>query len=381
MAHPPYETSGDTADLTPAHGIAGRARGFYERHWRALDLSFFAGGFLFDVFAARVGVDHALIIVQQAVYLLVIGGILHFDVVRNARPELRFPAPIETAWKYRSLALHFCLGTLTNLYSIFFLMSASAFSTGVFVVLLFGAIAVNEMARVRRSGIDITTGLFVLCVFCFFSLLIPQAMGRVGAVPFGLSLAFTLLALGLFYYFLRVRLGPRDLNRRLLLPGLSVIACFLASYLAGIIPPVPIAAKRLGVYHHVERQGEVFVLERDGEPWRFWEAWDQEFVARPGDQIYVFAAIYSPARFEDSVFVRWSRRNLLGEWITSDRLPLTITGGREGGFRAFTTKQNYTPGQWRVALETSDGREISRLAFTITLAGADPDRVFVRERY
>lgn len=102
---------------------------------------------------------------------------------------------------------------------------------------------------------------------------------------------------------------------------------------------------------------------------------------RPGDELYVFAAIYSPARFDDRVFVRWSRRTPAGDWATSDRLPLDITGGREGGFRAYTTKQNYTAGRWQVSLETDDGREISRLSFTIRLAEPDAGRRLVRETY
>jgi hypothetical protein len=357
------------------------ARRFYERHDRALDFLFFAAGFGFDVFASRVGVDHGLLIVQQVVYLLFIGWILHFDVVRQARPDMRFSPRLERAWEYRSLALHFCLGTLTNLYSIFFLMSASAFSTGVFLVLLFGAIALNEMRVVRQSGVDVKVGLFVLCVFCFFSLLIPIGFGRVGVEPFAWSMAATLTALGLFYYLLRVRLGARDLKRRLLLPGLSVSACFLVSYLAGVVPPVPIAAKKMGVYNLVERQGDIYALYREHEPWTFWHPWTQNIVARPGDRVYVFVAVYSPTRFDDAVFVRWMHQDPVKGWGTSDRLPLNITGGRQGGFRAYTTKQNYSAGRWQVSIETTDGREISRLTFNVRMADAKPTRELVRETY
>jgi hypothetical protein len=360
---------------------SSRTRDFYERHEMPLDLLFFAGGFVFDIFAASKGIDHLLVIVQQAAYLLLIGGILHLEFVHRARPDTGVPPWLARAWEYRSLALHFCLGTLANLYSIFFLMSASAMSSVAFVGLLFLAIALNEMKVVRDSGVDIKVGLFVLCVFCFFALMAPIAYGRVGAETFAVSLAGTVLALGLFYLSLRVRLGGHDLNRRLLLPGSVVTACFLASYLAGIIPPVPIAARKMGVYHRVERQGEVYALYRDPAPWTSWLVRDQRFVARPGDQIYAFVAVYSPARFEDAVFVRWELRDAAQGWQTSDRLPLTIVGGREEGFRAYTTKRNYSPGRWRVSVETSDGRQIGRLAFTVIAAGPRPTRALVRENY
>ena len=100
------------------------------RHLLKWNLLFFIAGFVFDVFATRAGVDHTLLIVQQIVYLAVIGAILFVDFVRDARPEaLPMPRWIERLWQYRSLVFHFCLGTLMNLYSIFFLMSASLFSS------------------------------------------------------------------------------------------------------------------------------------------------------------------------------------------------------------------------------------------------------------
>lgn len=369
----------DAADL-PATWSA-RARDFYDRHERGLDLAFFAGGYLFDVFAARAGVDHALVVVQQAVYLVLIGAILHLDVVRRARPDTRLPARIEPLWDYRSLPLHFFLGTLTNLYSIFFLMSASTLASAAFVGVLLGAVALNEVKAVRESGVDVIVGLFVLCVFCFFLLATPMAFGRVGRAPFFTSLAATLLVLGVFHAALRMRVGPHELNRRLLRPAAVVSVCFLASYAAGIIPPVPVAVKAIGVYHEVEREGDVFALYRDPGSRKVWLFGAPRFIARPGDRIFAFVAVYSPARFEDSVFVRWSYLDPEQGWTTSDRLPLEIAGGREGGFRAYTVKRNYSPGRWRVAVETTDERVIGRLAFTVVPGPARPGRELVRETY
>lgn len=369
----------DAAELPTTWSSRGRR--VYEQHERALDLLFFAAGYLFDIFAARAGVDHALLFVQQAAYLAIIGAILHLAFVRRARPETRLPSWLEPLWEYRSLPLHFCLGTLTNLYSIFFLMSASTLASAAFVGILFGAIALNEAKAVRESGVDVTVGLFVLCVFCFFSLTTPMIFGHVGVVPFVCSLLATLLVLGLFYGLLRLRLGRYDLNRRLLMPGAVVSACFLASYLAGIIPPVPIAAKKMGVYHLVQREGDAFVLYRDPGSRKAWLFGEPRFIARRGDGIYVFVAVYSPARFDDSVFMRWSYQDPVAGWTTSDRLALDITGGREDGFRAYTIKRNYTEGRWRVSVETTDGRVISRLGFIVMRGAEIPGRVLQRETY
>ena len=100
---------------------------------------------------------------QQVLYLLTIGAILYVDFIREVRPGgWTFSPRLESFWAYRSLLLHFCLGTLMNVYSIFFLMSASFSSTIGFVLLLAAAVIFNEMPAVRRRGVDLKIGLFVL---------------------------------------------------------------------------------------------------------------------------------------------------------------------------------------------------------------------------
>ena len=352
------------------------------RHLLKWNLLFFVAGFAFDVFATRAGVDHTLMIVQQVVYLAIIGGILYVDFVRDAQPEaLPMPRWIERLWQYRSLVFHFCLGTLMNLYSIFFLMSASLFSSIAFVVILFGAIVLNELQAVRRRGLDVKVAFYVLCIFCFWSLLIPIVLHSISRLTFLLSFAATLAVLAGFMSALRRRIGRAPLVRRLLSPGLAVSVLFLLMYMIGLIPPVPIAARTLGVYHRVERAGEEFRLFYEPSWWRPWRSDDRRFVAEPGDAVHVFFAIFAPTRFDDTVFVRWSFLDRTSRWQDSDRIPIRITGGRETGFRGVATKENYVAGDWRVIVETRDGREIARLRFTITKAEATPERVFKTEVY
>jgi len=352
------------------------------RHLLKWNLLFFVAGFAFDVFATRAGVDHTLMIVQQVVYLAIIGGILYFDFVRDAKPEaLPMPRWIERLWQYRSLVFHFCLGTLMNLYSIFFLMSASLFSSIAFAVILFGAIVLNELHAVRRRGLDVKVAFYVLCIFCFWSLLIPIVLHSISRLTFLLSFAATLAVLAGFVSALRRRIGRTPLVRRLLSPGLAVSVLFLLMYMIGLIPPVPIAARTLGVYHRIERAGEEFRLFYEPSRWRPWRSDDRRFVAEPGDAVHVFFAIFAPTRFDDTVFVRWSFLDRTSTWRDSDRIPIRITGGRETGFRGVATKENYVAGDWRVIVETRDGREIARLRFTITKGEATPERVFKTEVY
>jgi hypothetical protein len=40
-----------------------------------------------------------------------------------------------------------------------------------------------------------------------------------------------------------------------------------------------------------------------------------------------------------------------------------MTGGRETGYRLYTMKQRVQPGEWRVDVETEDGRLLGRMTF------------------
>jgi hypothetical protein len=138
----------------------------------------------------------------------------------------------------------------------------------------------------------------------------------------------------------------------------------------------------MGVYHKVERQGDHYVLHHEKPWWKFWRVGDQDFLARPGDRVFFFVAVFSPARFDDSVNLVWSYKDPKQGWQVSDRIPMRVTGGRQGGYRGATVKQNFLPGDWRVSVQTTDGREIGRLYFEVTKAElADAGRQFTSETY
>jgi hypothetical protein len=149
------------------------------------------------------------------------------------------------------------------------------------------------------------------------------------------------------------------------LPAAVIHAVFVVLYYLHAIPPVPLSVKYMGIYHDVKKTPGEYELVTTRPRWRFWEHGDQTFLAKPGDVIHCYAQIFSPARFKDQLQVRWLYHGGRGGWQTSDAIPLPIVGGREEGYRGVTKKANYKPGEWRVQIETMDGREIGRIGFTV----------------
>lgn len=343
------------------------------------DIAVFLAGFAFDFFTLS-EIDDLFSITQQIVYLAFIGVILYFEFLESMGLSA-VHEKLKRLWQYRRFAVHFLLGSLLSLYSLFFLKSSSLFSTGIFTLILVGLLIANELKRVQKSDVDLKVGLYIVCLFSFYSILIPILLGFVGQIPFWLSHLATSATIAFIFWLLTRRILDRKfMLRKLVAPGVGTLAVFMAFYLFGWIPPVPLSIEELGVYHGVEKSGNQYILYHERPYWKFWQNGDEDFVAEPGDKIFVFTRIFSPARFSDSVFVHWMYKDPKLGWQSTDRIPMRITGGRKGGYRGFAVKQNYAPGEWRVSIETTDGREIGRMYFTVTkTVMANPAREFVKD--
>ena len=360
-------------------GLKRRFLEYYEQNETKVDIGFFLAGFIFDVFTLS-DIDDPLSVAQQLIYLWIVGSILYYDFLSSHGVVKIFPR-FEKLWNYRQLAFHFLLGSLLSVYSLFYLKSASFFSSIIFVVLIMALMVANELKSVQKSEINIKVGLYVICVFSFFSMLIPVILGFVGYVPFLLSLTLTGLCIYGVIRLLNKKIPDTQLVLRSLgAPGVGALALFLVFYMVGWIPPVPLSVQNMGVYHSVEKAGGDYILTHEKPWWKFWKTGDQNFRAEPGDKIHFFAQIYSPARFTDSVVLHWYYKDPRQGWLSTDRIPMHIAGGRKNGYRGYATKQNYSDGEYRISVETTDGREIGRIYFDVTKATEnDPSREFKKD--
>ncbi|WII73723.1 DUF2914 domain-containing protein [Bdellovibrio sp. 22V] len=358
--------------------LKNRLLSYYEENELKVDIAFFLGGFFFDILTLS-AVDDWLGVAQQIAYLAILGAIIFFDFLDKHQAWQVSPR-LEKFWNYRQLVVHFLLGSLLSVYSLFFLKSASLFSSVVFVALLMALMVANELKSVQKSEFNIKLGLYIVCVFCFFSVTVPVLLGFVGLVPFLISLGLT--GLGVFgaYQLLQKKIkDPQKLQRGLLFPGGGVLALFFLLYIVGLIPPVPLSIQTMGIYHDIEKLEGRYIVSHETPRWQFWHRGDQNFKAEPQDKIYFFAQIFSPARFSDSVVLHWYYKDPIAGWTTTDKIPMSIAGGRKEGYRGFASKQNYSEGKWRISVETTDGREIGRIYFNVTKLAENSERIFYKE--
>jgi hypothetical protein len=352
-----------------------RLKLYYGRNEGRVAAAFFIAGFIFDMLTVG-RIDSWATIGQQAVYLAVITTALLQMLVEQGQPPRQPPAFVLKRWyyEYRNALVHFLMGALLNLYAIFYFKSSSLLVSFGFLGFLVIVLLANEVRRVKSLGLSFKFALLSLCLLSFFAYLIPVLVGSISLVLFLLSMLAGAVPLALGAWLVGRSSPARSAlaRRQILVPLGCVLIGFLGFYFFRLIPPVPLSIPFIGVYHQVERAGDSYRLSHERPVWRFWHNGDQNFYAQPGDKVYVFFRIFSPARFSDQVQMRWQWKDPARGWVTHDTIPIRIVGGREQGFRGYGVKSNYQPGDWKVQVETLDGREIGRVYFELAVVPQAP---------
>jgi hypothetical protein len=345
--------------------VLTRFKAFYKKYERWVPIASFAAGFVFDASVLK-RIDEPKVLVQQAIYILVSGFLVSIDL-QETISEVNPPKLFRKVWKYREAVLHFLLGTLLNSYTIFYFKSSSSLTSLLFIGGLVALLMLNEFKHFGKSQTQVHVALLSLCVTSYLVALVPILFGFIGIIPFLCAVLLAALCMYGFFKLMTKKLGEHShvLRNYLVAPFIAIQVFFVALYVTRILPPVPLSVIYMGVYHKIEKSEGKYMLSYTRSKWLFWQHGDQTFSARPGDVIYLYSRVFSPARFKEQLEIRWYFDDPKHGWVMEDQIPLNIEGGREEGYRGQARKSSYLPGKWKIQIETSDGREVGRLRFNI----------------
>jgi hypothetical protein len=130
---------------------------------------------------------------------------------------------------------------------------------------------------------------------------------------------------------------------------------------------LPLVLTDAGIYHQVKRDGGKFEAQVEDEP----PEWQALFGAHPilhvqkGAKLYLYNAVFAPRGLRTRIVHDWQWLQPGKGWVSQQRVSVRIVGGREGGFRYYTTKTAPLPGQWQVNIQTFDGRAVGRVRFAV----------------
>ena len=385
---PPPELTDRLWHRCVENAFVARALAFRKRHARLEPAVFFFGGVAWDA-ATLNRIDAWFDNVFLLVYLAALGALILVAALVE-RGGLAQPWCL----KYREwypAAIQFFMGALFSSYTVFYFQSASLTSTSIFFVLLVGLLVANEFIHRRLLSLYLLFALYYFAAFSYFVFLVP-ILAKV--MNYWTFLAGGVLSLGLVWAmlaFLRRR-GVFDEWRQYAY-ALGVVAALFGLlnvfYVQDLMPPVPLAMRYGGVFHHVASSTgadgqKTYTLRYERPRWyRFWAQSAEPFRHAEGDRVYCFAAIFAPTRLSKGVYHEWRYYDeALGAWTTTDRMAYRITGyeGRDRGYRGYTWKRHVRPGRWRVYVRTDDGHTLGRVGFTVVAAGPG-ERVFTERVY
>ena len=339
---------------------------------------FFLSGVTYDTLTLT-RIDRLLDNLILLLYLVLLGAL----IVLTGRLGIEPPPDREqqpsrspfTRWAlasrpYFPMASQFLLGGLFSAYAIFYSRSATFTGTAVFFALLIMLLVANEFLRDRLSNLRLLVGLYGVVSFAFFTFFLPVMTGYMNVAVFligaGVSVAVSLWIVQLIY-----RNNPersRQEATRVTVPTVACIALLVGFYFMNWIPPVPLSLKFGGMYHEIKRAGDQFELSFERQWYQVWKRSDTTYPSNT--PIYCFTAVFAPVDLNTTIYHHWYfRPNSERPFMHADRIPIKISGGREGGYRAYSFKQRLDPGDWLVDVESQDGRIIGRVSVMVVEQG------------
>jgi len=266
--------------------------------------------------------------------------------------------------------MQYAFGGLFSAFFIFYSRSGSFSTSWFFIFLLIGLMVSNELFKERYLRFEFQVSLFFLAIFSFLTFFIPVVLSVLGVEIFLLSGIVSISFMILFLWFLSLFLPILVRNTRMVLMW-SIGSIYLVInifYFTNIIPPIPLSLKDAGVYHFVERtnNGDYLARYEKIEWYEFIKKYKNKITRVKGAPIYFYSAVFSPTNLDTKIIHSWQYFDTnKKEWGEMFHLKYNIFGGRDGGYRGYSFKENITLGRWRVDVKTERNSLLGRYKFLV----------------
>jgi hypothetical protein len=261
--------------------------------------------------------------------------------------------------------MQFSFGGLLSAFLILYFRSATLSVSWPFLLILALAFAANERLKQFHERLVFQIAFFYLSLFSFAIFFVPVLAGSISSFAFILS---GIVSLVLIRYFLKIlrRVSAEKYfeSKSAIRKAVAVIFVLInVLYFLNIIPPIPLSLKDGGVYHSLVRDANGnYILEREKKGFFDYFRIHEVVHVTEGKPLFAYTSVFSPARFNIDIIHEWETLTPGGEWESIARIPLSISGGRDTGFRTYSIS-SVTPGKWRVSVLTLEGRVLGRINF------------------
>jgi len=339
---------------------------YYEQYERKIGVASLAAGFIVDALTLQ-----RIDALRENLWLLANLILAAVCIVAINRRETS-----ESKHFWFENLLQFSFGALLGSIFIFYFRSATVSAAWPFLLLLFLALVGNELYQKRYKKLAFQLSFLYFSLFSFCIFLVPLLIRRIGPEIFLLSGIVSIFLIWIYITLLKNLAREKFLEERTGIRSF-IIAIFIGInvlYFTNLIPPIPLSMKDAGVYHSISRLGADYLVTEEER--HFWELGSDTIHWIPGEKLIAYTAIFSPGSIDTDIVHEWQYKSG-GEWITATTIPLHLSGGRSGGFRTYSGKENFSEGKWRVDVKTPHGQVIGRVKFEIEISPKAPELVTV----
>src|SRR3989338_4281733 len=342
-------------------------RDWYARHERLARALAFAFGFLFDTLTlTRVDLLYTNLILT-AYLVAAAGGI----IILFAEPSRILKIAGVRFREWFELGILFSFGNLMSGYVVLYVKSGSLVGSWPFLAVLAALFIGNELFRKYYQFLVFQLSMLFVAIFSYLIFSLPVLFKQIGVGIFLLSCAVSLvLFAGIVLILWRIKPGRMRIAYRHTVAAIGTIfILFNVAYFTNTIPPIPLALRDIGVYHQVlPGAGETYRLTFEPAPWylRLLGRTNSTFHWQAGEPVFAYSAIFATTKLTTNIFHEWLYFDeIKNEWVPKARISFPIVGGRDGGYRGYSLKENAIPGRWRGEVRTDRGALIGRMSFTV----------------
>lgn len=334
--------------LGPRVAVRERVRHTYERVRPWVPAVFFIAGFAWDALT----LGRTIKSIDLFILLAYLAGAAAILVAMGRGVTFR-------GSQYLNAVLQFFFGGIFSALLIFYFLSSSDLP-GYIVVLGLAALLIgNEFLESGYSELTLSWVFFTLSAAMFFNFALAHLFRSISTFWFYLG---TLIAVLLILVIRRIS----RIDSASVVPSVVAAALMLALHALNFIPPVPLVKKEMLIAHDMQKRGGEYTGVVESPGWRFWRTSAPVFHRRGGERVYCFTSVFVPNGISTTIRHRWLHYDeRAGEWKVTSVVPFTISGGRQGGYRGLTYKQNVMAGRWRVIAESESGAAIGVIDFRI----------------
>lgn len=256
------------------------------------------------------------------------------------------------------IVLQFAFGAFASVLFVSYLKGSDVVTSVPFLAILFLFVTGNEFARNHRSRLSVRFAATIFLCYAYLLYLVPLVRNQLGYVSLGISTALA-SGVSLVMFTAVAMIAPKvfQKTRMVLISAMLVILLGVPLLIAtGSIPPLPLMLREGSVLHDIQRVNATDYLAHQ-EPQAFYARFGlpkllPHYHLSRGEGLTFFTAVYAPADIKTGVVHLWEEYDVNSKkFVQRSLVPLTVSGGRQNGYRTYSSVMPVEPGIWRVTAQ------------------------------